>query len=573
MIRDRFGGPILIRFFSAILVFIAVLVALRATPAFGQVEEGRAAIERGEFIRAVEILSASLAANPTSDTYLYLAVAHGNMRDYDRAQALLQEALGRYPQDVRFHNELAGVYLAKRDVGMAKSALLKSLAVDPDNAYASDLLANIDMSEGKVQSALKSWNKTGRPFIEDILHNYYPDFTNPVVREATAFHTASVLRYEEWKTTEARLLEAESFSNAGIEIEPTLVPDRYNAIIRTTAKTNSGSNILFNLLKGAPVDTAYLDLWNINDGGINFNSSYRWDPDRRRADGKLRIPLPVPGIVFLDLGQTWRSERWDLSPVIRGESRPRARFNYKANALSLNLRHIPNYRFLIGAGFEYINRDATGDLPELFTDGRNTGRFTFETNMRLADGPQHQSRLRIEGFAAHKSILGNLDYNGGTAELNNRFTLSKETEAFLDWSLKAGASRGSLPVEDYFVLGVDIHPRHLLRGHGVADHGRYGNGPMGTGFLLASFDIERRLRTIPLFNTLNLPYITIKPELFVDVAMTFDRRRIFQQGRLLIDTGAGVKLESRTAAFNVIYGRSLRDGTGVLYGYIEKVLW
>ncbi len=569
MIRDRFGGPVSILFFAAGIF----LVAFIPTPALAQVEEGRAAIGRGEFIRAVEILSAALAVNPASDTYLYLAVAHGNMRDYDKAQTVLQEALGRYPQDTRFHNELAGVHLAKRDVEMARSALRNSLAVDPDNAYASDLLANIDMSEGKVQAALQSWNKTGRPVIDDILHNYYLDFTNHLVRKATAFQPAGVLRYEEWKTTEARLLEAGSFSNVGIEIEPALIPDRYNAIIRTTSKTNSFTNILFNLVKGAPVETANLDLWNLRDSGINFNSSYRWDPDRRRAEGRLRIPLPLPGILFLDLGQTWRSERWDLSPVIRSESLPRARFNYKANALRLNLRHIPHYRFLIGAGFEYINRDATGDLPEVFTDGRNTGRFTFETSLRLADRPLYQNRFRIEGFAARKSILGDFDYTGGTAELNNRFTLSKDKEAFLDWSLKAGTARGSLPIEDYFVLGIETHPRNLLRGHGIADHGRYGNGPMGTDFLLANFDIERRLRTIPLFNTLNLPYLTIKPELFVDVAMTFDRRRIFQQGRLLVDTGAGLKFETRTAAFNLIYGRSLRDGTGVLYGYIEKVLW
>ena len=46
-----------------------------------------------------------------------------------------------------------------------------------------------------------------------------------------------------------------------------------------------------------------------------------------------------------------------------------------------------------------------------------------------------------------------------------------------------------------------------------------------------------------------------------------------QQGKLLVDAGAGLKFETRTAAFNLIYGRSLRDGTGVLMGYVEKILW
>jgi hypothetical protein len=241
--------------------------------------------------------------------------------------------------------------------------------------------------------------------------------------------------------------------------------------------------------------------------------------------------------------------------------------------MRLNFKHIPHYRVEIGAGFEYVNRAASGDLPELFTDSLNTGTFNVETNLRLVDN-RYQNRLRLEGFAARKSILGNLDYTGGTAELNNRYTLSNSSEMFLDWSFKGGTARGDLPVEDYFVLGVDTRPRNLLRGHTAAEHGRYGHGPMGTDFALINFDIERRLRTIPLFNTLNLPYITVKAEFFVDAAKTFDRQGIFQEGKLFIDTGAGLKFQTRTVAFNLMYGRSLREGgAGVVYGYIEKQLW
>jgi tetratricopeptide (TPR) repeat protein len=570
MIRGRFCSTSLT--VEPLLWGALLALLLLAAPAFAQVEEGREAIARGEFARAIEILSAALADNPAPDTYLYLAIAHGNMRDYDRAESVLTEASGRYPQDPRFHNELAGVYLARRNVEMAQSALRQALAVDPNNAYATDLLANIDMSAGEVQSALQSWNRTGRPILDEILHNYYLTFGSWVAREAVAFRPAGILRYEEWKTTEARLFESDNFSNASLEIEPALTPDHYNAVVRTTAKTNTGSGMLFDLVKGMPVQTSYFDLWNIKDSGINFNSSYRWDPDRRRMRSGLKIPLPLPGILFLDVGQTWRSERWDLSPVIRSESRPRARFNYKANALRLGVRHIPNYRVEVGAGFEYVNRDATGDLPELFTDSRNSGTFRVQTSLRFADR-RYQNRLNLEGFAARKSIVGDFDYSGATAELKNRFTLARSTETFLDWSFKAGTSHGALPVEDYFVLGVGSNSQNLLRGHSVANHGRYGRGPMGTDFALVNFDIERRLRTIPLFDTFNLPYIKVKAEFFVDAARAFDRRRIFQQGKLFVDTGAGLKLESRTVAFNLILGRSLRDGTGVLYGYIEKVLW
>jgi hypothetical protein len=274
----------------------------------------------------------------------------------------------------------------------------------------------------------------------------------------------------------------------------------------------------------------------------------------------------------MEVGNTWRSERWDLSPAIRAESLPRARFDYKANALHIRVKQIPHYRVELGAGFEYRNRAAKGDLPELFTDSRNTGKFTVETSLRLADG-DYQNRLHLEAFAARRSIVGNTQFTGGVAELNNRMTMSKDTRTHVDWSLKGGTARGALPVDEYFVLGLDSHTTNLLRGHTAANHGKYGGGPMGTDFVLANFDIERGLRTLPLFNTLNLPFITAKWELFFDAAKTWDRRHVFRSSKLLLDTGAGLRFETATHSFNFVYGRSLRDGKHALFGYYERRLW
>ena len=96
---------------------------------------------------------------------------------------------------------------------------------------------------------------------------------------------------------------------------------------------------------------------------------------------------------------------------------------------------------------------------------------------------------------------------------------------------------------------------------------------MGTDFVLLNFDLDRRLATLPLFNALNIPFLTVKWELFFDAAKTFDRNRIFRQGKLWLDTGAGLRFETPTHSFNLIWGRSLRDGSGVLMGYVERRLW
>jgi hypothetical protein len=381
-----------------------------------------------------------------------------------------------------------------------------------------------------------------------------------------------MLRFEAWKTTEARLLESENFINVGLEVEPTIVPDRYNAVIRTTARTNSRSDLIFGLLKGAPIKTSYLDFWNLGNSGMNFNSRYRWDANRRRLDGHLKAPIPLPGLLFMDLRQTWRSENWDLSSVIRPEALPRAAFKYKSTGMQIHFKHIPHYRVELGVGFEYINRAAAGNLPELFTDSNNTGRVMLDATLRLAEGT-YRNRLQLEALAARESILGDFDYTIGTAELNNRVRLTSDDRTHLDVTLKGGTSRGSLPVEDYFVLGVDINQRNLLRGHATVLDGHYGRAPMGTDFVLANFDIERRIVTLPLFNTLNLPYLGIKTHIFFDGAKTFDRARIFQQGKLLLDIDGGLSFETPNHTFNIVLGRSLRDGTGVITGYVERRLW
>src|SRR5947208_2297374 len=296
--------------------------------AFAQIDEARDAIDRGEYVRAVNILSETLARTPVPDAYLYLGIAYTAMKEYQKAEDILKEGNQRYPKDARFPNQLADFYLTNNDREAAKAELARTLVIDPDNNYASDLLATINMSEGEVQAALQSWNKSGRPVINDILHNYYLTFGLWVVRDAVAFHPTGVLRYDEWKTTESRLFETDNFANVGLELEPTVVPDHYNAVIRTTTRTNTLTDIAFGLFRGLPVETSYLDLWNIGNSGINFNGNYRWDADRRRADGRLKIPIPLRGLLYLDVGNTWRSERWDLSPNILPPARDRARFNY-----------------------------------------------------------------------------------------------------------------------------------------------------------------------------------------------------------------------------------------------------
>jgi len=540
---------------------------------FAQVDEARQAIDRGEYVRAVDILSDALKDRPSADTFLYLGIAYRHMKEYPKAEDTFHEGSQRFPTDARFHVELANLFLENNDIDAAQAELQQVLQIDPTNNYASDELATIDMSRGEVQSALRSWNKSGRPYIDDILHNYYLNFGSWVVREGVTFHPANTLRYSQWKTTEARLFATDNFANVGLEVEPTRVPDQYNAVVRTTSKTNSLADFLFNAIKGSPVQIAYMDVWNIGNSGINFNGNYRWDANLRRAAGGFKIPLPIAGLPILEIGQLWRSEQWDMSNTLEPAFQPDSQFLYKATAVGFQFKQIPNYRVEWNAGYQYRNRAARGNIPQLMLNSQNSGILSAGLSLRLVDR-KYQNRLYLQGFGARPAFGGSARFTGGVAELNNRYTFSKDSRMYFDWTLKGGTVRGSVvPIDNYFLLGMNYSPLNLMRGHVASEGGKYGNGPLGTEFVLANTDVERKLATIPFFNTLNIPFITVKWELFFDTGKTWDRNHVVQPSKLLLDTGGGLRFETPTHSFNLVYGKSLRDGNNVFYGYYERRIW
>lgn len=537
------------------------LAPVQAPAQIDSIAAARSAIANTDYVRAINLLTASIAQQPSANGYLYLGIAYAHTRDLGRAEATLKQGAESYPADPRFHNELAGVYLAANDLDRARASLGHALSVDPGNKYANDLLATIDMSMGNVESALSLWNRDGHPVVGDILHNSHLTSESWVVDRATAFRPGEKLTYGHWRTTEARLWQSEIFSSVAIDVEPTPVPDRYAAVIRTVEKGNGRSDIFLSLLVGTLFfETPSLNWWNAAGSGISLDSKYRFSNNRHRAEAGLKGSIPLPGLLFLDVRGIWRSEYWDLSRVRLADTA--SGFRLKSTGFRAELKHIPHYKVEIGAGLEYRNRGGSDD--------RNTARMLFETSIIPMDG-RYRNRIHAEAFVSRKSVLSDMNYWGGTAEINNRYVVSKDRAAYFDWTVKGGTARGLLPVEDYFVLGVDNDAGNLLRGHrAFSSDGRYGQAPMGTDFLLANTSFERRIRRLPLFNATNTPFIDLKWQVFADAARTFDRARLFKQGKLWVDIGAGLKFETPTGSINLTYGRSLRDGTGTLAAFYQR---
>src|SRR5438552_13709396 len=106
--------------------FLAVFLVI--TPfALAQVDEAKQAIEQGEYVRAVNILSAALGDRPSPDAYLNLGIAYRHMKEYQRAEDVFHEGSKRYSDDARFHNELANLYIENNDIEAAKTELRLTL--------------------------------------------------------------------------------------------------------------------------------------------------------------------------------------------------------------------------------------------------------------------------------------------------------------------------------------------------------------------------------------------------------------------------------------------------------------
>jgi hypothetical protein len=127
-----------------------------------------------------------------------------------------------------------------------------------------------------------------------------------------------------------------------------------------------------------------------------------------------------------------------------------------------------------------------------------------------------------------------------------------------------------LPIDDYFVLGVQPMPEFLLRAHSVTRNGVSGASPLGSAFILSNTTIAREVKKIPTFNAANLPFISVKGEFFIDIAKVYDRARIFRQDDLFVDLGVGLQFASPTNAFHLIFGQSVTDGRRALTAYVEK---
>src|SRR6266705_2885113 len=175
--------------------------------------------------------------------------------------------------------ELASMAFRSEKLEESKEHLRSILRSAPSDAYTNEFLATVYFLQDNTESALKYWNRVGKPLIEDIRVDP-PLRTNPVLLDrAFAFSRGSLLALDDFRTTQARLEGADVFSRYQMQLSPT-EGGRFNLTLR--AAERNGTRFL-SWLRGLPYETLYPEFFNIVGNAVNVRSILRWDSYKRRA--------------------------------------------------------------------------------------------------------------------------------------------------------------------------------------------------------------------------------------------------------------------------------------------------
>jgi hypothetical protein len=480
--------------------------------------------------------------NPADADYSQ-GMALARAGQWDAAAAAFREGLRQAPRDKRFPLELAGVAFRQKDYATAKGDLLDALRIDRGDTYANDFLGTLFLLDGNIEAALKYWNRIGRPYVERVRLEPEPRTDPVLVDRALAFAPKSTLWWNDYLATRARLDLMGLFPGWNLELQPRAEGDNFDAVVHTPA----GRSWL-SLLRGLPFETLYPQAHDLGRRGIDFDSLFRWDTEKRRVSAALAGPLgrrPEWRYRFFFDG---RNENW----IVPGQ----AGFNLKRLEAGAEIESVVGGRLKwnSGAGVSerrFVNAPfAAGDALE------SHGGLDYS----LVRVPEH--RFTLDSGA--QARLGRFFGRGLFSQLGGSlrahwFPRARGDDYETSLDLRAARGAGAIPFDELSMLGLERDNDLWLRAHiGTAD-GKKGSAPMGPSYVLANWDVRKIVR--------RGSFYTVRVGPFFDAGRVYGPPAMrFGPSGWLCDAGiqAGLRLLG-SAEIVFTYGRDLRTGGNAWY--------
>jgi hypothetical protein len=539
-------------------------------PVFGQNQSGYDQSSRLEDLASQhaweEILRSTDGIPRSADESFFRGLAFARVGRLEEAEQSFEEGLGAGPKPGRFLVELAGIRFKQKRYSDSRHYLKRALASGIRDPYVFDFLGTLYFLEGRLEAALHYWNRIGKPRIEQIRVEPRGVVDPIMLDRGLAISQASVLDLQALEETRARLENLGIFSMQRYQLEAR--PDaRFNLtvhLVQAPGLTRSfGLPNLLSLTRELPFQTVHADFTNIGSSARSVSGMLRWEPGNQRFSSTFSSPLSRRPRTVFSLNLDGIREDWDVSGGI-GDEAVGQWDSLKSGAM---LRYVVNDRWSWSTGVQLGHyRLRTTDSPSVSSSLRPGSGFSvqsiWQTRLRLLELPEQRMRLS----SRTSWDLGRDVRNAGSLfsrlQSGVEFTWLARDQLQVATSLQVGKAGGTLPLDQLFRLGLERDPTLMLRGHAGRSDGLKGRGPVGTGYILANFDLSRRLYTTGLFSLAAGP--------FVDSARVFSPFSAVHQ-KWLWDTG----IETRLSLLNLVqvafsYGFDTRNGERLFFARLIR---
>jgi len=486
---------------------------------------------------------------------------------WDEARSAFLAGRRKAPRDKRFLVELAGVAFKQGRSGESKGELHHALRLDPADRYAADFLATIYYLEGNLPAAVKWWNRSGKPRIEEVRTIPRPRVDPVLLDRALRFAPASRLLAADLAASEARLDLLGIFAARRIELAAR--PDgSFDLTLHLAERSGWGANRtqgLLALARGLPYRTVHVELYNLKHAAINSLSLIRWDPQKQRVATSLALPLRGNPALRFKTGFDARDEEWDVARALHQSGALAPRFGMRTLEATAGIEGVSGSRWRWSSGAALVVRRYRTGADRAAPAGLFTSSPSLEYRSGLgaqllawperrfvldAFGQLHAARLLSVDGGRYARVDGGLRWRWAPS--------SGPRKPELSGTVRAGTIVGSVPFDRLVSLGVERDGDLGLRGHaGVAD-GRKGAGPLGRSFLVVRNQLDLMVYRAAFWS------VRLGP--FLDAGRARDPNGLFGSSVLHVDAG----LEARFSVLDRVgvvlsYGRDLRGGRGAFF--------
>jgi tetratricopeptide (TPR) repeat protein len=530
------------------------------------------ALYDGKHWEEVVAVTQDAPATP-GDFGLYRGLALARLERWDEAQKVFEASLARNPGDARIMTELAGLAYRRKDFKDAKAYLVHALANEPADTYANNLLASIYLLEGNLEAALKYWNRIGKPQLSDLSFQPQPQLKPILMDRAFQFSRGSMWRSSDFLSTSARLEALGVFPLERFDLEEN-ADDTFNLVFRSAESPGwRGSPWIgvASLASGLPYQEVYAEFPGINRSGLQWNSLFRWDDQKRRVQSELAGPLKDNPAWHYRLQFDLRNENWNLSSTLLPATPSPAAVNLETASVTMEIQSIVSGRWNWSTGVVYSFRRMRNPMglpastAPFFTDGSNLG-----VRGKLAHALVRYPERRFTTDAKASGEAGTFFVNPlgrylkVEGELDSRwFPRARGSDYETGVRLRAGGTSGDVPLDELYLLGFDRDTDLWMRGHPGLVAGQKGSAPLGRDYVLVNAEVDKIVYTAP--------FVAFRLGPFLDTGKVYDPSAYFGSPNWMWDTGVQLKIRV-LGSFDFIlgYGKDLRSGRNSFFTTVSR---